>query len=195
MVVAEAESKRASRRDELVETALDLFYRHGFHATGIDRILAEAGVAKMTLYKHFRSKDELIVAALMLRDARFRAWFGAAVERAARSPKKRLIAVFAALEEWLAAPGFQGCPFINAAAEYGDANDPVHRAAAEHKAAMRAYLHDLAADSGADDPDELAGQLLMLVDGATVAMQVEGDAKAARRARRVAKALIKAAGA
>ena len=85
MAESVAEPQRVSRRDELVETALDLFYRNGFHATGIDRILAEAGVAKMTLYKHFRSKDDLIVAALERRDERFRAWFQGTVEREARS--------------------------------------------------------------------------------------------------------------
>lgn len=183
-----------SRKDELVETALDLFYKNGFHATGIDRILAEAGVAKMTLYKHFGSKDALIVAALRRRDERFRTWFRAAVDRETRSPKKRLMAVFAALDDWLKAPGFLGCPFINAAAEYKDPADPVHQAAAEHKAEMRAYLVSLAAEAGADDPEELGEQLLLLIDGATIAAHVGGDPKAARRVRRIGKTLIKTAG-
>lgn len=183
-----------SRKDDLVATALDLFYRNGFHASGIDRILAEAGVAKMTLYKHFRSKDELILAALHLRDEKFREWFQATVEREAKSPKKRLTAVFTALEEWLAAPAFQGCLFANAAAEYGDKDDPVHVVAVEHKTAMRAYFAGLARDAGAGDPEDLGAQIQMLVDGAVVATQVAGDAKAARRARRIGKTLIKNAG-
>ena len=133
-----------SRRDHLVETALDLFYRHGFHATGIDRILAASGVAKMTLYKHFGSKEDLILAVLRLRDERFRQWFRAAVESRARSPRKRLIAIFDVLEAWFSADGFQGDMFTHAAAEYGDPAHPIHAAAAEHKAAMRRYLQSLA---------------------------------------------------
>ena len=82
------------RRDHLVDIALDLFSRDGFHATGIDKILAESGVAKMTLYKHFRSKDELILAALRRRDERFRNWFMRTVERRADTPRERLLAMF-----------------------------------------------------------------------------------------------------
>ena len=104
------------------------------------------------------------------------------------------MAVFSVLEEWLKAPGFLGCPFINAAAEYKAPNDPVHLAAAEHKTAMREYLVGLAAEAGADDAGELGDQMLLLIDGATIAAQVGGDAKAARRVRRIGKSLIKNAG-
>ncbi len=184
----------ASRKDDLVDTALDLFYQHGFHATGVDRILATAGVAKMTLYKHFRSKDALIVAALERRDARFREWFRASVEARARSPRKRLLAVFDTLEDWFDAAGFQGCMFVNAAAEYGHRDDPVHLAAAAHKAAMREYFRELANAAGADDAEDLAEQIALLVEGATVTAHVSGHREAARRARRVAKTLVKNAG-
>lgn len=183
-----------SRRDHLVETALDLFYRNGFHATGIDRILAEAGVAKMTLYKHFRSKDDLILAVLRLRDERFREWFRASVEGRARSPRKRLMTIFDVLEEWFSAAGFQGDMFINAAAEYGDPAHPVHVAAAEHKAAMHRYFLNLASAAGARDPDALANQLALLVDGAIVTAHVAGNMRSARHARRIAKVLVKNAG-
>lgn len=183
-----------SRKDHLVETALDLFYRHGFHATGIDRILAESGVAKMTLYKHFSSKDDLILAVLRLRDERFREWFQAAVESRARSPRKRLIAVFDVLEEWFSADGFQGDMFIHAAAEYGNPAHPIHVAAADHKAAMRRYLQSLASAAGARDPDALADQLALLIEGAVVAAHVAGDMRSARHARRIAKVLLKNAG-
>ena len=86
-----------SRRDHLVDTALEMFCRDGFHATGIDKILAHAGVAKMTLYNHFRSKDELILAALRRRDEKFRNWFMRAVERLGKTPRNRLLAIFDAL--------------------------------------------------------------------------------------------------
>ena len=104
-----------SRRDHLVETAAELFRRNGYHATGIDRILAESGCAKMTLYKHFRSKDELILAALRRRDEQFRNALMRAVERRAESPRGRLLAVFERLGELIAEPDFSGCMFVNAA--------------------------------------------------------------------------------
>ncbi|MGH7058716.1 MAG: TetR/AcrR family transcriptional regulator, partial [Acetobacteraceae bacterium] len=88
------------RRDHLVQTALALFSRHGYHATGIDRILAESGVAKMTLYKHFRSKDDLILAALRHRDEQFCRWFQSEIEARAAHPRERLLAVFDVLEAW-----------------------------------------------------------------------------------------------
>jgi AcrR family transcriptional regulator len=180
-----------SRKDHLVETALDLFYRHGFHATGIDRILAESGVAKMTLYKHFKSKEDLILAALRLRDERFRAWFRAEVENRTRSPRKRLLTIFDVLEEWFGAVGFQGDMFINAAAEYGDLAHPIHAAAADHKTAMRRYFLDLAGAAGARDAELLADQLALLVDGAIAAAHVGGNMRSARHARRIAKLLLR----
>lgn len=184
-----------SRKDHLVETALALFAREGFHATGIDRILAESGVAKMTLYKHFRSKEELVVAALRLRDERFRAWLAERAAAGGKSPRKRLLSVFDALEEWFGTPGFRGCMFVNACAEYGSLEHPVHATAAEHKGAMRGWLRDLAAEAGVADAEEAADQLMLLIDGATVTAHVTGNGRAARRARRTAKSLLKQAGA
>ena len=133
---------RPSRRDHLVQTALRLFMSDGFHATGIDAILAEAGCAKMTLYNHFKSKNELIVAALERRDHAWREWFQEAVERRASSPRDRMLAIFVALEEWYR-QDFRGCAFINASAEYPRRNHPIHRAAARHKAPAATDKGDL----------------------------------------------------
>ena len=132
------------KREELVETALALFGREGFHATGIDRILAEAGVAKMTLYHHFRSKDELILAALRLRDERFRNDFMRRVEKNADDPAERLLAIFDVFAEMFREGGATGCTFINACAEYADPDSPIHRAAAEHKRLFVEYVWALA---------------------------------------------------
>lgn len=180
----------SSRRDHLVDTALDLFCRDGFNATGIDRILAESGVAKMTLYKHFRSKDELILAALRLRDERFRNWFVRAVESRARDPRQRLLAVFDALGEWFGGGGFSGCTFINAAAEFTRHDDPVRTTAAEHKRLVFAYIRGLAKDAGAADAEELAWDLTLLAEGAIVMTHVGGQKAAAARARAAAERLI-----
>jgi AcrR family transcriptional regulator len=178
------------RRDHLVETALALFSKHGYHATGIDRILAESGVAKMTLYKHFRSKDDLILAALRRRDEEFFRWLQGEVEGRAATPRERLLGVFDALETWFRDPAFNGCCFINAAGEYGRKEDPVHVAAAEHKARITGYLRDLAQAAGATSAEDVARQMMLLVNGAIVAAHVNGDTNAARTARTLAEALL-----
>ncbi len=183
----------STRRDHLVDTALDLFNRDGYHATGIDRILAESGVAKMTLYKHFGSKDALIQAALQRRDERWRDWFRHAVARRAETPRGRLLAVFDALEEWFAQPDFHGCLFIKAAAEYAERADPIHALAAEHQRLVLAELRDLAAAAGAPRPARLAREIMLLALGAMVATQVNGPVEAGQAAKKAAAVLIEAA--
>ncbi len=183
----------SSRRDHLVDTALGMFVRDGFHATGIDGILAAAGVAKMTLYNHFKSKDELILAALRLRDERFRAELVKGVEARADKPRGRLLALFGAIDEWINRPDFSGCAFINASAEYGQPDNPIHRAAAEHKRLVRDYIRDIAARAGAPDPDTLADTLDLLLEGAIVTAHVSGHKDAAKTARRAATVLIERA--
>jgi AcrR family transcriptional regulator len=179
-----------ARRDHLVDTALALFQREGYHATGIDRILGEAGVAKMTLYNHFKSKDELILAALRLRDERFRNWFMRDVERRTKDPCARLLACFDALADWFAQPDFRGCTFINAAAEFGQPGSPIHAACAEHKRLVAGYVRDLAEAVGATDPQGLADGLVLLMEGAIVMAYVADDAEAAANAKRAAEVLI-----
>ncbi len=186
-------SMRPSRRDHLVETAQRLFAEGGYHATGIDKVLAEAGVAKMTLYKHFKSKDELILAALRRRDETFRNWFMREVERRAAAPRERLLVVFDVLDDWFQAPGFNGCMFINAVSEYGGPEHPIHAAACEHKRLLRAYLTELARAAGAEKGEDLARQLLLLVEGATVTAQIECTSDGARQARAAAEVLVAAA--
>lgn len=186
---------RASKKEHLVETAVKLFGQEGFHATGIDRILQEAGVARMTLYKHFRSKEELIVAALRRRDEQFRIWFKTFIERTGGSPAERLLASFDALEEWFAGKAFSGLPFtgcyfINASAEFSDHSHPVHRVAAEHKRLILEYLRLLASSAGARDPDSLAWSISLLHEGAIVTAQVSGDDNAAAGAKEIARLLM-----
>lgn len=184
-----------SRRDELIDTALRLFYTHGFTATGIDKILAEAGVAKMTLYNHFRSKDELILAVLNRRDEQFRNWLIEEMERASTDPRERLLAMFDALEQWFLGHAFKGldfsgCAFVNAAAEFADHDHPAHRASHEHKRRIVDYLTGLCADAGVDAPHDLAEQLALLKEGAIVTAQVRGKSDSARVAKEMAKLLI-----
>ena len=179
-----------SRRDDLVDAALALFRREGFHATGIDRVLAEAGVAKMTLYHHFRSKEELILAALRRQDEVFRNGLQRRIAAAGPDPRARLLALFDALREVAAEPGFSGCPFINASAEYADPEPAVQALAREHKRLLYNQVRELAREVAADDPERLAHEVCLLMDGVIVAAQVSGSREAVRRGREAARVLI-----
>ncbi len=162
------------RRDQLVQTALQLFCQHGFHATGIDTILAKAGVAKMTLYNHFASKDELIVAALQLRQKQFFAWLdeeNARIGSAADQPEGRLGALFDALKVWLLKAKLNGCIFTNAGAEFGNDDNPINREVKHYKQARIDYIKNVLGELSVNDTDTLAKQICMLLDGAIVAVQ------------------------
>jgi AcrR family transcriptional regulator len=158
-----------------------LFYSHGFQAVGVDQILATAGVGKTTFYKHFESKDDLLVAAISQRDEwEMQAWTAAVKKIAGDDPKKQLLGFFDVLDIWFNAPEFRGCQFINAAAEFPNPHDPVHTVAAEHKRKNRDFFRDLAAAAGATDPESFADQYTALVEGTLVLRQVHGRDDAAR---------------
>jgi len=178
------------KRDQLLDKALELFHAEGFHATGIDRIIAEAGVAKMTLYKHFRSKDELILAVLRRYDEQFRNYLMQQVELRTPEPSQQLIALFDVLDDWLDQDGFCGCPMINACAEFSNKQMPAHVVASEHKRLLLLYIQEIAEAAEASDPPVLAQQLGLLMDGAIVAAQVCGQRRAARVTHEIAQLLI-----
>ncbi len=178
------------KREQLIDTALDLFYQDGFHATGVDKILEKAGVARMTLYNHFKSKDELILAVLHRRDEKFCNWFMRTVERLGKTPQDRLLAIFDALEEWFSGKDYSGCMFINASAEFGRADDPIHMAAGEHKNLILKFLRELTLAADVTEPEELADGLMLLMEGAIVMSYVADDENAAARAKVAASNLI-----
>ena len=184
---------RPNKRDELVRNALEVFYRDGFHATGMDKLVAETGISKTSMYKHFRTKEEMILAVLRLRDERFRNWFCRRVEEIADTPKERLLAAFDVLHEWIASPGFKGCMFIKAVAEFQDPEDPIHIQAATHKRMLLEYVHEIAVRAGARDPAALARQLMLLKEGAIVTSVMLGNATPALDAKAAAELLIEAA--
>ncbi|EDY38297.1 transcriptional regulator, TetR family [Cyanobium sp. PCC 7001] len=187
----------SSRREALLQAALELFNREGYRAVGIDALLQQAGVAKMTLYKHFRSKEELIAAVLERRGETLAAEIVARVEavpvEAPDPARARLLAVFAWLEDWLRSPGFQGCLFAKAAGEYPDDDDLPRRAATAFKDRCRELLEQLCADLGGPDPLALARQLELLIEGAAAVGFLRRDPTAASSAARAAAVLIDAA--
>lgn len=182
---------RGRKREQLLEAAQRLFCRNGFQATGVDAVLTEARVARMTLYKHFKSKEHLIVATLEREDRTFREWLVAAVERRSRQASDRILAVFDALGERFEEQGYAGCPFLKATGEFPEPGDPIHQFAAKHREMIRSYLHGLAAEAGAHHPEELSRQLYLLVEGAIGASQIGRTAKVAQDARAAAQVLIR----
>jgi AcrR family transcriptional regulator len=182
--------KRAQKRDHLIEVATDLFNRHGYHASGIDRVIAEAGIAKTTLYRHFRTKEDLIVAVLQRIDAKYREEMRAAVDRLAREPKQKLLASFDVLEDWFRGNSFYGCPFMSAASEYNVRTSPVFQVVVLHKRLMIAYFEELARAAGFDEPARIGEEINLLHEGATAVAQVNGDPSTARRAKAMAARLI-----
>ncbi|MFJ7996676.1 TetR/AcrR family transcriptional regulator [Streptomyces sp. NPDC096310] len=182
-------SPRLTARERILNTACELFYTHGIRAVGVDRVIAESGAAKSTLYVHFPAKDDLIAAYLRRWDDKWRGQLRAAALQAGDTPRVQLIGVFDALNPSLEEQWYRGCPFINAAAEFEPGTVP-HAVAREHKQAVRAWIRELAHAAGADDPDGLARQLTLVIDGALANERVERSCAVAAGAREVARLLI-----
>lgn len=182
----------SSKRDQLINTAHELFYREGYHATGIDRILAESGVAKMTLYKHFRSKDELIQAVLASREQVVLGQLAAL--RASAPPREAVLGLFDGLHAWVHEANFCGCSFVNAAAEFHHREHPIHRQAATFKNAFSTHLRASLESLGAKDAAQLASQLQFLFEGALSMAHVQGPGEQALQARAAAEMLLSANG-
>lgn len=180
-----------NKRDELIRNALGIFYRNGFHATGMDLVAKESGVSKTSIYKHFRTKDELILAVLRLRDEDFRNWLFRRMEELAATPRGQLLAMFDALEEWFMADGFQGCMFIKASAEFQNADDAINRQSYAHKELLVDHFARLARAAGYEAPRDLARQLLILKEGAIVIAAMSHDPAPAQEARAIAERLLR----
>lgn len=181
---------RPTKRDELVQKALDAFYQNGFHATGMDMLVKETGISKTSMYKHFRTKEDLILAVLRLRDEKFRNWLYRRMEELADTPKGQLIAMFDALEEWFNEPGYKGCMFIKASSEYQDTSHPIHKQSADHKRLLERYVTDLAQQADLPNPNRLARQLLLLKEGAIVTGHLHHTNNPAKDAKAAALALV-----
>jgi AcrR family transcriptional regulator len=184
-------SEAKNAKDRLVDQAIDLFYSKGFNAVGLDQILAATGVTKTTFYKHFDSREDLIIAAIERRDAwEAQAWNRAVRAAAGDDPRDQLLGVFDVLDRWFNDPSFGGCIFINAAAEFPDPNDPVHKAAARHKQRNRDQYRELARAGGAKDPEAFADLYTAMVEGTLILRHVHGRNDAARLTRPMVERLI-----
>jgi AcrR family transcriptional regulator len=181
-------------RERILDAAYELFSRHGIQAVGIDAVISRSGVARQTLYRHFASKQDLVLAFLERREEQWtRRWLQGEVERRAAEPIARLLAIFDVFDEWFRRPDFEGCSFINVMLEQADPTDPVHRAGVSYLAGIRNFLEDLARQGGIAHAQAFAREWHILMKGSIVAAG-EGDQDAAQRAKRIGTVLLEHAG-
>ena len=181
----------SSGRERISQAAYELFSRDGTQSVGIDAVIAHAGAAKMTLYRNFRSKDELILDFLRRREQLWtREWLQAEAQKRGRTPQARLLAIFEVFGEWFADPEFDGCAFLTTMIEIKDPESPVRQASVQHLANIRKYIKALAADAGISDTDVFARQWHILMKGSIMAAH-EGDLAAACHARRLGVLLLR----
>jgi AcrR family transcriptional regulator len=177
-------------RERILSSAYTLFCRHGIRAVGVDTIIDRSGVAKMTVYRHFGSKDDLVLAVLDRREQLWtRKWLEREVRRRAERPVDRLLAIFDVFDEWFHRRDFEGCLFVNALLEIDDRKHPIHIACREQLARIREFLIELATEAGVADPDDFARQWHILMKGSIVSAG-EGDLVAARRAQELGRLLV-----
>ena len=177
-------------RERILESAYELFSRRGIQAVGVEEVIERASVGKATLYRHFGSKDALVLAVLELREER---WTHGWVEREARrrgsTPEEALLAIFDLFDEWFHEDGFEGCSFVNVLLETADLRHPVGAASAQHLENIRSVLRSLATEAGLRDVEEFALSFHILMKGSIV-QAGEGDRDAAKRAQKLARPLI-----
>jgi AcrR family transcriptional regulator len=195
LVVGTAARAAAAKtgRERVARAAYELFSKSGVRAVGVDAVIERAGTAKMTLYRNFPSKDDLILDFLRRREENWmRGWLVAEIQRRGETPQEQLLATFDVLAEWFTQPDFAGCSFLTTMIEISDRAHPVHQAAITHLANLRYYLAGLAAKAGIADADGFARKWHILIKGAILAAQ-EGDPAAATRAREIGELLLASA--
>jgi len=180
-------------RERLVAAAVELFYRRGFGAVGVDQVIAAAGVTKTTFYKHFEGKDDLMVAAVKRRGEWESVAWGRAVRKLAGDDQVRqLLAMFDVMDLWFNDPEFRGCMFMNTAAEFPNPHDPVHQAAAAYRRKSRDGYRDMARAAGAEEAaaETFADCFAAIIEGALILRQTHGRNDAARVVRPAVEQLI-----
>lgn len=183
--VVRSTAQSAGAKERIIDAAYELFSRQGTRSVGVDAIIERSGVAKMTLYRHFRSKQDLVIAFLQRREQLWtKDWLEREVRARAADPKGRLLVIFDLFHEWFQTPDFEGCPFINVLLEY-EPGSKIRNAAAEHLAHIRAFLMGLAIEAGMIDAKAFVDVWHMLMKGAIIAAS-GGNRGAAAEARRAA---------
>lgn len=177
-------------RQRILEVATDLFYREGIRAVGVDTIVEQSGVGKATLYRHFPTKDDLIASYLEEQNDLYWQRFDEAINKHEGAPREQLFALFDATIARAAQPHYRGCAFVNALAEFSDLDHPAHRRAVAHKQALRVRLQQLSQQAGARDPETLADQLLLLLNGVLTSAPIFGTTGPVAQCKTIATYLI-----
>lgn len=185
-------TQSSAARQQILETASELFYQKGIPHVGINEVIAESGVAKRTLYRWFPSKDKLIEEVMKHRAQQWIQWFEKAVNERGNTPKEQLLATFDVLREWYASPGFRGCPFINAVLELADASHKAHHVSIDLRESIRQIIMRLAAEAGVQNPDVFSRQYLLLIGGASLMATIEQSPDGATFAQNTLSVLIDA---
>ncbi len=181
---------RIRPKQKLIDTATGLFSEYGFHATGINRILKESGVAKKTLYHHFPSKDDLIAAVLEEYAENAQRYFREELETRSEVAVERLYIYFDLAFSWFEKDTFFGCIFVNAINEFSEKDSPIRAVCVNYKTTMRLYIRELCENAGVQNSNKLGDQLFMLFEGATVMAQITDDSSYANLAKETARQLI-----
>ena len=177
-------------RQRILDSAYELFSRRGVRATGIDEVIKSASVAKATLYRHFTSKDELVLAFLQQREQLWtKGWVEQEARRRGDTPEAQLLAIFDLFHEWFQKEDFEGCSFINILLEMNDRTNPIGKASADHLNNIRSIIHSLAEEAGLRETEQFAHSWHILMKGSIVAAG-EGDRDAAGRAQAMGRLLI-----
>jgi AcrR family transcriptional regulator len=185
-------SPHVSVGERILSTADELFYREGVRAVGIQRVIEEAGIAKASLYAHYASKDDLVAASIERRANANRAAAEAALAAAPDEPRAKLLALFEFQRQAVSDPGFHGCPVQKTHAELADCDHPAKRVTAAHRQWLIELFGRLVKEAGLTSPDDVAGTLLVLFDGAIATTMVDGNRDATRYARWAAEQIIDA---
>jgi AcrR family transcriptional regulator len=185
-------SESSAARQQILEIASQLFYQKGTQNVGINEVIAQSGVAKRTLYRHFPSKDDLILEVMQHRANQWTTWFEEAVNSKGGTAKERLLATFDVLQTWYSEPHFRGCPFINVVLEIADASHPAHQVSVQLREKIRTYIMQLASEAGVSDPIAFSQQYLLLIGGASLMATIEGNSTGAQFAKHTLEVLIAA---
>lgn len=176
-------------QEHILKTASELFYKQGIKATGIDSIIKSTGVAKMSLYKYYPSKDDLVLAHLESSAFKLKQTILIGINEE-KEPIQKIFKIFDIFEEIINSPNFRGCPFINASTEYADVNHPIHQFSADFYQYFCFLLSDLARDANISNYQDLSKQLAILISGAIVTEQIQKNSGAMQNVNKVAKLLI-----
>ena len=184
------QERSVALREHILDVASDLFYAHGVRNVGIDRIISESGIARMTLYNHFKSKDLLIEAYLRRQSRRWVHWYSSTMDQSSGDSRERILAAYDVLDGWFNSKSFRGCSVANAMVELADDDHPAANVKREYHTSLRSLFRGLVEDLGVEDSRELSEQLFMILRGGMMSAFLDGPKGVAARCRRTAERLL-----